>query len=313
MGTWNRWSAIGTVAFTRIEQQGMPDDFIRDYALSGIYDVNDDSSIGGHVGEEDLDLNGIQSAYVQRKLDSGINYNTRLGTWGLGFGFGHREEERVRSDHSYVDVPEWNSYNFKLNGNLLKAYRFGVNGSMEDLSSAPVFLTDDPTLLYWSRKAKVTAKLSAGDAATSEYLTYTYQYHENDMREFSLSSYSVALGGSRIFSPKLLGFAEFSSDQYSSAGNNSESSALGDYLAADETFNFGLDYTRDSREDLSLVLTSFYTEDQWGQQVALTYRLDLGKERNFQITYSPWLQRDRLYDVDTFTAPILTAKIGFRF
>jgi len=308
-----RFSAMGSIGLTRIEQQGMPDNWIRDYALSGIYDVNDNAAIGAHVGEQDLDLNGIQSAYVQRKVDSGITYNTRLGSWGLGLGYGHREEERVRADHSYVDVPEWNTYTLKLNGKLLHSYRLGVNGSIDDLSSAPVFLTDDPTLLYWSRKAKVTTKLSAGSETTSEYFSYTYRENENSMRQFSITENSVAVGGSRVFNSKLLGYAEFASDQYNSAGENALASQLGSYFGSDETFMFGLDYTRNSREGLSLVMTSFYTEDEWGQQIALTYRLDLGKDRNFLITYSPWLQRDRLYDVDTFTAPILTAKIGFRF
>jgi len=314
MGTWgDRFSAVGTVAITRIEQQGMQDNWIHDFSLSGIYDVSEDAYIGAHVSDQELDLNSVQNAYVRKKLESGITYNTRLGEWGLGFAFGHREEERVRADHSYVDVPEWNSYEVKLNGKLLKSYRFGIKGSIEDLSSAPVFLTDDPTLLYWSRKAKVQGKLSAGNDATSEYLTYTYQYHENSQREYSVTTSSVSMGGSRVFSPKLLGYAEFSSDQYNSGGANAAASQLGSYFASDETFSVGLDYTRNTRDSLSFVLTSFYTEDQWGQQAALTYRRDLGKERNFQITYSPWLQRDRLYDVDTFTAPILTVKLGFRF
>lgn len=314
MGSWGpKLSAVGSIGLTRIEQSGMPDNWIRDYALSGIYDVNEESSLGAHVGEQDLDLNGVQNAYVQRKVDSGLTYNTRLGSWGLGLGYGHREEERVRADHSYVDVPEWNNYSLKLNGRLFGSYRIGVNGSIDDLSSAPVFLTDDPTLLYWSRKAKVTTKLNAGSETTSEYLSYSYRYNENSEREFSITQNTVALGGSRVFGPKVLGYAEFASDQYNSGGVNSVASQLGSYFASDETFMFGLDYTRDSREGLSLVMTSFYTEDEWGQQIALTYRLDLGKDRNFLITYSPWLQRDRLYDVDTFTAPILTAKIGFRF
>ena len=143
--------------------------------------------------------------------------------------------------------------------------------------------------------------------------SYTYRENENSMRQFSITENSVAVGGSRVFNSKLLGYAEFASDQYNSAGENALASQLGSYFGSDETFMFGLDYTKSTRENLSLVLTNFYTEDQWGQQVALSYHLDLGKDRNFQITYSPWLQRDRLYDVDTFTAPILTVKVGCRF
>ena len=116
-----------------------------------------------------------------------------------------------------------------------------------------------------------------------------------------------------MFSPKLLGYAEFASDQYSVGGQFAETSALDQYFPTSETFMFGADYARNTRENFSFVMTSFYTQDQWGQQIALTYHLDLGKDRNFQITYSPWLQRDRLYDVDTFTAPILQVKIGTRF
>ena len=313
-GNWgSRLSTMGTIGLTRIEQAGLPSNWIRDYAVSGVYDVSEDSSLGAHFGEQDLDLNAVQTAYVRKKLDSGLNFNARLGEWGLGFGFAHREEERVRADHSFVDVPAWNTYDVKLNGKLTHTYRLGVKGTLEDLSSAPNFLTTDPTLLYWSRKAKVQGKVSGGSEKSSEYASYTFQYRENSQREFSITTYDVAVGGSRVISPKLLGYAEFASEQYTTGGPNPIAPQLGSYLAPSETFMLGLDYTRNSREDLSLVLTSFYTQDQWGQQVALTYRLDLGKERNFLITYSPWLQRDRLYDVDTFTAPVWTMKLGFRF
>lgn len=308
-----RFSATGTLALTRIAQQGQPDDWIRDESLSGVYDMNDASYVGGHVSEQDLDLNQVQDAYVRRKLDAGLNYSTRIGDWGLGLGYGHREEERVRADHSYVDVPEWNSYSFKLNSRIHHDYLFGVKGTIDDLSSAPVFLTDDPMLLYWSRKVDAQAKLSTGNETNAAYLTYDYRYRENSVRQFSITTSSYALGASRTMSDQVLAYAELGSDQYNAGGPNPVASTLGGYFANDETLLFGLDYTRNSREDLSFVFTSFYTEDEWGQQVALTYRRDLGKERNFQITYSPWLQRDRLYDVDTFTAPILTVKFGFRF
>jgi hypothetical protein len=159
----------------------------------------------------------------------------------------------------------------------------------------------------------VEAKVNTGNEVASSYLSYTYRYRQNDERGLSINWYNFALGGSYVFSPKLLGYAEFASDQYQAGGPSPEESSLLSYFPSSETYMFGLDYTRNSRENLSLVLTSFYTQDEWGQQVALTYRLDFGKERNFQITYSPWLQRDRLYDVDTFDAPILQVKVGTRF
>jgi len=308
-----RLSAEGLVAVSRIQLQGQPDSWINNYAVSGVYDVSDTSALGAHFDQTNLDLNSVQNAYVRKKLDSGLTYDTRLGTWGLDLGFQHREEERVRSDHSYVDVPEWNDFDAKLNGRIAKSLRLGVKATLEDLTSAPVFDTQDPTLLYWSRKAEVQTKLSGGNEVNTGYLSYNYRYRSNEDREFNLTWTNVALGGSRVFSPKLLGYVEFASDQYTVGGANAVASDLGEYFPSSETFMFGVDYTRNSRENFSFVMTSFYTQDQWGQQIALTYHLDLGKDRNFQITYSPWLQRDRLYDVDTFTAPILQVKVGTRF
>ena len=297
----------------RIQVVGQQDSYVTNYAASGVYDINDVSANGAHVGQTNLDLNSVQNAYVRKKLDSGLTYDTMLGNWSTGVGYSHREEERYRTDHSYVDVPEWNDYTFKLNGRVFKTDRFGLKASIEDLSSAPLFQTDDPTNLYWSRKAEVAAKLSGGNEVNSGYLSCNYRYRDNIDRQFYLNWTNIALGGSRVVSPKLLGYAEFASDQYSVGGQFAETSALDQYFPTSETFMFGADYARNTRENFSFVMTSFYTQDQWGQQIALTYHLDLGKDRNFQITYSPWLQRDRLYDVDTFTAPILQVKIGTRF
>jgi hypothetical protein len=308
-----RLTAQGSLAVSSIQVAGQPTSWITNYKASGVFDINDVSSFGAHYDQMNLDLNSVQNAYVKRKMDSGVTYDTMLGHWSTAIGYDHREEERLRTDQSYVDVPEWNAYNFKLNGRVFKTDRFGLKASLEDLSSAPIFQTDDPALLYWSRKAAVEAKLSGGNEVNSGYLSCNYRYRNNIDRQFNLNWTNVALGGSRVFSPKLLAYAEFASDQYSVGGQSSEATALGNYFPTSETFMFGADYTRNSRENFSFVMTSFYTQDQWGQQIALTYHLDLGKDRNFQITYSPWLQRDRLYDVDTFTAPILQVKIGTRF
>lgn len=308
-----RISAQGSMSLALVRVAGQQDSWITNYAASGIYDINDVSAFGAHVDQMNLDLSSVQNAYVRKKLDSGLTYDTMIGKWSTGFGFSHREEERYRADHSYVDVPEWNDYNFKLNGRVFKSDRLGIKASLEDLTSAPLFQTNDPTLLYWSRKAAVSAKLSGGNDVNTGYLSCNYRYRDNIDRQFHLNWTNIALGGSRVFSPKVLGYAEFASDQYSVGGQNSETTALGNYFPTSETFMFGADYTRNSRENFSFVMTSFYTQDQWGQQIALSYHLDLGKDRNFQITYSPWLQRDRLYDVDTFTAPILQVKIGTRF
>lgn len=314
LGSWGpRLSTQANIGSTRIQQQGRPDSWVRDYGFSGVYDLNGSSAFGGHVGQTVLDLNSVQNAYVRKRLDTGLTYDYRVGTWGLDLGFQHREEERVRADHSYVDVPKWNNYSFKLNGRLPEGYRLGLKGSFDELTSAPVFLTDDPTLLYWEHKATVQAKLSAGSAHESGYLSYTYRGRRNDERGQHINWHNVAMGGSLVFSPKLLGYAEFASDQYHVDGTSATAAQLGTYFPTSETFMLGLDITRNARENLSAVLTSFLTQDQWGQQIALTYHLDLGKERNIQITYSPWLQRDRLYDVDSFDARILSVKVGTRF
>ncbi len=314
LGNWGpRLSTEGTAAISRIQQQGRSDSWIRDYALSGVYDVSDVSALGAHISQSVFDLRSVANAYVRKRVNSGLTYDTQLGKWGAGLGFQHRVDERVRADQSYIDTPTWNSYNFKLNGYVAKGYRLGFKGSVEDLSSEPLFQTDDPTLLYWDRKATFQAKLSGGNERTTSYLSYTYRYRRNEQRELSINWNNVALGGSKVFNSKLLGYAEFASDHYIARGDSPVATPLGDYFPSSETFLVGLDYTRNAREGLSLVLSSFYTQDQWGQQIALTYRRDLGKERNFQITYSPWLQRDRLYDVDSFDARILTMKLETRF
>lgn len=314
VGQWGpNLTTVGTATVSLIQQRSRPESWVHTYAVSGIYDVAEGSSLGGHINESLIDLNWVQNAYVRRRVDSGLNYEGRLGRLGFGFGFSHREEERVRADHSYVDVPAWNTFDVKLNGRVAKLYRVSVKGSLESLTNAPIFQTDDPTLLYWSKKAQVQAKVSGGNETNAGYASFTYKYRENIDRQYALNWYNMAGGASHVFSPKLLGYAEVALDQYNTFGSSSVAPSLETYFPASETFSVGLDFTRSPRENYSLVLTSFYTEDQWGQQVALSYHLDLGKERFFQFTYSPWLQRDRLYDVDTFTAPVLVVKLGVRF
>ena len=313
-GNWgSRFTALGSASVARIMAQGRPDSWVHSYSVGGVYDVNENSTLGGSLSQTVLNLNSVQNAYVRKRNLGGVRLDTHLQKWALGLGYQHREEERVRWDHSFIDVPKWNIYDFKLNGRVLPGVRFGLKGSTEDLVSAPIFQTADPSLLYWNRKTSVQAKFDSGNDITTGYFSYTYRYRRNDIRGYSLNWHNFALGGSRVVSPKLLGYAEFASDLYTVDGTSPDAAALGGYFPTSETFMVGLDFTRNERENLSLVLSSFYTQDQWGQQIAMTYRRDLGKERNIQITFSPWLQRDRLYDVDNFDAAILTVKAGVRF
>lgn len=313
-GSWgSRLTAQGTAAATRIQVVGQPDNWVHDYSVSGIYDVDENSTLGGSLSQSVMDFHSIQNAYVRKRNLSGINFETHLDKWGLGLGYQRREEERMRADQSFVDVPKWNIFDVKLNGRLNSQLRLGLKGSMEDMVTTPVFLTNDPTLLYWNRKATFNAKVSGGSDVTNGYFSYTCRYRRNDERGYSITWNNFAFGGSRIFSPKLLGYAEFSSDLYAVGGTSPAATALGAYFPTSETFLIGVDFTRNERENLSFVISSFYTQDQWGQQIACTYNRDLGKERNIQITLSPWLQRDRLYNVDTFDAAIVAVKVGVRF
>lgn len=298
----------------RIQQQGLPQDsWVMNYAVGGILDLDGVSTLSAHGAETILNLTNVQNAYVRKRLDSGLNYNAYLNGMWLGAAFDHKEEERVRADHSAVDVPAWNDYNFKIDTRLGKQLKLNVKGDIDDLVHAPVFMTTDPTLLYWDRTALLAGKISGGNATNSAYVSYTYRYRRNADRDLELSWYSYALGASKVLSSKLLAYGEYESDQYSTGGASALDQQLSGYFPTSETFTAGLDYTPNMHNSVAAVINSFYTRDEWGQQIALTYSRDLGHDRNFQITYSPWLQRDRLYDVDSFDARILSVKLETRF
>lgn len=314
VGEWGpKLTAEGSFSVDRIQQQGRPDDWVHSYSLSGIYAFDEASMIGAHVTQSVLQLTAVQNAYVKERMSSGLNYNVRLGGWAMNVGYQHQEEQRLTMDQSNVDIAKWDDFKFSAYGHITPKYRIVFKGYVDDLTNAPSFMTEDPSDLYWSQRANGQLKIDTGNDVYSAYLSDTYNYRQNGDRELFVTWNNFAVGGSYVFSPKWLGYAEYASDVYQVGGSNGEAGALLGYFPTSNTMMLGLDFTKSPKESLSAVMTSFYTQDEWGQQFAISYRRDLAKDRCFQVAFSPWIQRDRLYNVDSYDAGILVIKAGFRF
>jgi hypothetical protein len=302
----------GTAAFSRIEQAGRPGSDVTSYGLNGYWEIGPDTMALLQFSTQDIDLNVVQNAYVRKRISTSARFVHRIPGWSLQAGYRHLESERVRTDQSFVDVPETDTFDFRAAGRL-GAARVTLKGNWEDLNANAVMQTDDPRQLYWDNKAMLQARVETGNDVFAGYGTYTYRYRKNGEREVEVDWHNVALGGSYVFDWTLSGFAEVSFDEFKAQGLAETGQSLDFYFPDAWNFAVGVDWSKDPSLVASASLNFFESCDVRGAQLTLSARRALTPDSEIELIVAPWSRDDRLLDQTSFRTTFVSARYTVRF
>lgn len=302
----------GTAQFARIEQTGQQGSDVTTLALNGLWDIGAATSMQFHFSDQDIENNIVQNAYVRKRLSSGMRLLHRVPGWTLQLGYRHLETERLRSDQSYVDVPESNTIDFRAAGRF-GAARVTVKGSWEDVQTNAVMLSDDPRQLYWDTKTTFQARAEGGGENFVAYGSYTYRNRQNEGRGVEVTWNNFALGGSYVFDPTLSGYAEVSFDDFDAVGGAETNQTLDSYFPNAWNFASGVDWAYDPATFASANINFYESGDVRGAQLTFSVRRTLSPDSDIEILVAPWSRDDRQLDLTGYHTTFLSARYKVRF
>jgi len=307
------FSIAGSAGYTRIGQRGLENSAVRTYGVDGRWDWAPGTMLNFKVRHEDFDLNATENAYVRTRIMTGLGLHTRLGKWAVDLGYTHREAERYREDQSFVDVPKWNDYSVKFSGRIAPNLRFSAKGLWQDLTNQAEFQTTDTRMLQWDDRATGQAKLDYFNGSLAGYLTYTHRFQRNSVRDVIVGWNNVALGASYTFNDKLSMFGEMAVDRFHVSENVGQNGDfLADYFSNGNTYSVGVDYRRSLKETYSATWNYFEGTESLGHQLTFNYWRDLGHRQSLDMTFAPWRQVDRLFDINSYEAALFSLRFTVR-
>ncbi len=305
----------GLASYTKIAQSGMVSSSIRHMAFSGLWDLVPTTTLSVFLSQDDIDLRNIQNAYAKKRLISSARLDQAWRGGGAEFSFVHREDERLRSDHSYVDVPKWNTFEGKFWHRISPQLRFITKGTIQNLNSAPTMNTEDPRQLYWSFKSDIQARIEGGNEKTAFYAGYRSRFRENRGRDFNVAWSNWSIGGSHQFNPKLSGYAEVSYDKFNARGVDPDTGDhLSQYFPDNLSETAGLEWTRKPGEVFTGALNYSVSGIARLTQVTFTYHRDIARDKSLELVVaSPWRYEDRQYQIAGYRADIFQVRYITRF
>jgi len=313
VGIGSKGSLEGVAGTTRINQFGLASSTIQNYTLKGDYDFDDQTTLSARVQQENYSLGPTVNAFTRRRLVSGLNLNTRVGKWNVQAGFSHKEQERWRTDQSYVDVPKWNDYTLKFSTRLSSESRLTVRGRKEQSLSLAQIQKNDPRSLTIDERAMGQIKLDYFKDKFTGYLTYTADYRKNSFRDLQIDTNVVTIGGSYELTEKANVFAEASRDSYRVPANLGQlGDYLGDYYTDSINYALGLDYAPNTRDAYGLYWNYFQGYESLGYQMNLRYRRAYRPGQFIELNYAPWRYSDRVFGVSSYDSQIASIRFSVR-
>ena len=303
-----------TGSYSRIMQTGLADSIIKNLGLNGSVDLGEKTYLTFDMNRQDIELPNILNSYDRKRLNTSARLVHKQGGWLTQFGFRHRENERVRKDHTFVDVPSWNTYDVRISGKLSKEARLTLRGSWDDLTSSAVPQTLDTNQLIYDDQAMAQVKVDGGSDNTTAFFAYTFRFRQNKQRGMEFNWHNISVGGSQVMSPTVLGYAEFSFDRFSAKSNGDiPLTGLNDYFADSTTFTMGFDITASDKDHFAASWNTYSTNNVYGSDFSVNYRRQIASDQSMELTLAPWRQDDRLFGFNGYKATIFSAKFTVKF
>jgi hypothetical protein len=260
---WEPSSTVGLEgAFSRfnIDQTGLASSAVETLTLSGDVALGPSTDAGLQYRNDMLSLPNVQDAYVRRQQMTSGRLVHRWRNWSATLGVREREEQRVRGDQTFVDVPKWWTFEGRVNGRLTRQARLTMRGYTESLSDGPqITETTDTRPLYWKNRRFAQAKLDCGWPDVNGYLTYTFRRWENSSRGVEVTHNSWLAGGNWQVAPTLSLFGEWSHETWSGRSEIADFPTLENFEPNSRLYVVGLNWAITPRAYLSLNYSDFKT------------------------------------------------------
>jgi predicted porin len=316
-------SLTGSYSQAKISQSGIPGSKVQAFQLAGDWDIGPATSAVFNYRQDWLDLPLVHNAYVKRRVGGSAQLLHRWDGWTGQLTYRHREAERVRADHTFVDVPIWDTFEGKLSRKLAEGLRMTLRGSYEHLSGSPVMETEDSRALYWRNRKTAQVKFDRADGKFAGYGSLSWRQIENDARSFELSTTNWVVGGSYEVAPNVDVFGEYSLEENSVGGAPVDIPSYSSFFPSGRVFSLGVNWTTKPNTWWSAGYTDFTTDNDnplllrdgnvKGRffTLSVNHRTKSGNE--FGLTYAPWRYEDSVASQMDYTtnAIQLTAKVRF--
>lgn len=307
-------SLVTSASYAKIRQSGLKDSSMRTMGIAGSLDIGDRTVLHMDVARQDFTMPNAEKASLRQRFTTGARLVSKLGGWGFQAGVRHREEERFRTDHLFVDVPVWNTFDVRLSTRMGSGKRLTLRGAWEDLRRAPVFQTDDTRQLFWDDKASASAKFDFSSDSCAGYAQYTFRFRQNKARDVELDWHNFAFGLSKQLSDKTSAYTEVSYDMFKGTGKVDGGDAkLRTYFPNSINAGAGLSTQMNANTVLSLGWNGYSTSNLWGSQLTGSLRRDFADGRALEIFVAPWSARDRLYGQTGYRSTALSVAYSMKF
>lgn len=314
----------GTYQNLDVTQSGQPKGNIQIMSLTGDSTIGGSTDLGFILRDDRLNLPVIQTAYAREQRLGQLSLAHNWGKWNTRFAISQREVERVRADQSFVDVPEWFTFEGRLDGRVTQDLRLTVRGYTQSASHLPPMSTVDPRSLYWSSRDFVQVRLQHGRRDLGGYFAWTYRNWDNEARAVNVNLNSFVVGGNWQATPKLSLFAEYTREDWS--GKSTENTVfptLQMFLPDSYVLAAGLDYLVNSRAYLSLNVSNFDTNNDNplllrdgntnGLFFTINARYLLNGGNEVGLVIAPWAYHDEVVGQMNYDTAVvmLTGKLRF--
>lgn len=318
-----RLSVEGMFSGMRLPQQGRPRSSMDTLQLVSDILINNATELTLSFRQDKIDLPVVRNAYVRERRSGQALLIHRWNRWNLQLGVRGREAERVRADHTFVDVPRWWTVEGRLWGRLNRQLRLTVRGWDERLNDPPVMLTSDPRSLYWNHRRMMQVKLDGGSALFNGYLTYTHRHWGNNARDVGLNLNALTLGGTWTPRDNFSLFAELSSEAWTARSEVAQEPILRRFVPNSQVVTVGFNWTVDRRTAVSATFTRFVTDNDnplllrdantEGNFLTANITYQLPSDYLLTLTIAPWSYRDKVDSWMDYDTQLVLLSLSGRF
>ena len=313
----------GTYSQAQVSQPGLPGTNIESVNLGGDWDFGPSTFLVFNYQQQWLDLPAVQNAYDRRRIAGSAQLIENIDGWSMRLKYGHRDAERVEADHTFVDVPNWDSVEALAEKRIAQGLRVTVKGSYEHMSGNPVMDTQDPALLYWRNRSTAQMKLDRADDKSTEYASVSFKSLQNVQRDFELNTTDYLLGGTYEVGPYVEAFAEYSLEINQTGGGPVDSPSYSSFFPNGRVVTGGFSWSVRPSTSVTASFTGFSTANdnplflQDGNiageflSISLKHRTKSGDE--YGLTFAPWRYSDAVVSQMDYSANLfmLTASVKF--
>lgn len=307
----------------RVKQSGQPTGRVDYISLSGDAPIGNATDLGVLFRRDRLKLPAVRTAYAREQRLAQIGLAHSWNKWNARVSLSQRDVERVRGDQTFVDVPQWTTFEGRIDGRLQKNLRLMLRGYTQSVSSLPPMVTDDPRSLYWNSRQFVQMRLQHTNGEVGSYLVWTHRNWDNDARAVNLNLNSFVLGGNWQAGPRVSVFAEYTKENWNGRSEITTFPTLRNFLPDSHVIAAGLDWMIHNRAFVSINVTNFGTNNEnplvirdgntSGIFVSINTRYVLPSGEELGLTIAPWTYRDDVRSVMNYDAAVvmLTGKVKF--